>query len=113
MNDKIIYFPGWEPKVASQESENSDNDDVILDILDFDEGPEFAPEQQKALNILNSGVSFVMIGIKPTDTGADFFNAIYFKDKSDISNCIDFLPNIINKACSKKGIFPSSPNRGA
>lgn len=65
-------------------------------------GPvEGIPEQvAKAMGILQASVeghmSFVIIGIKPDPTGADFYTAIH-GDPSDLRNAQDHLPDVISR----------------
>jgi hypothetical protein len=60
-------------------------------------------DQRKALQVVLSGMTFVLIGIKPTDRGADFFTAIQ-GDATDLRNACDHLPGVIERAFDRKGI---------
>jgi hypothetical protein len=60
-------------------------------------------EQIKAIQLAQSGMSFVMIALKPTDGGADFFTAVH-GDASELRNAQDHLSGVIERAFARKGI---------
>jgi hypothetical protein len=60
-------------------------------------------DQRKALQIVLSGMPFVMIGIKPTNSGADFFTALH-GEPTDLRNAAEHLPGVIERAYDRKGI---------
>lgn len=96
MSDKIIRFPGAkaaEPKAAPPEAPAA-----------AQPGPDgLTDEQRKAAQIVLSGMPFVVVGIKPTDRGADFFTAVH-GDHTDLRNALPHLAGVIERACSRKGI---------
>jgi hypothetical protein len=95
-NDKVIQFPGVRStKVGAQPGAVSD---VPVETL-----PQLNPEQQKAIGLILSGTTFIFIGIKPADRGADFFTALH-GDHTDLRNAQDHLPDVINRLYSRKGI---------
>ncbi len=60
-------------------------------------------DQEKAIGLIVSGVSFVFIGIKPAETGADFYTALH-GDATDLRNAQDHLPAVIGRLYTRKGI---------
>jgi hypothetical protein len=95
MSDKIIRFPGsagakQQPVAAAPDAEQPGPDGLTED-------------QRKAVQIVLSGMPFVLVGIKPTDRGADFFTAVH-GDHTDLRNAQDHLPGVIERAYSRKGI---------
>jgi len=60
-------------------------------------------DQQKAIGIIASGMPFVLIGIKSTGSGADFFTAIA-GEPSDLRNARDHLDGVITRAFDRKGL---------
>jgi hypothetical protein len=66
--------------------------------------PEGLSEDQgKAVGIVLSGMTFVLVGIKPTDRGADFFTAVHGAPE-DLRNAHDHLAGVISRALGRKGI---------
>lgn len=67
------------------------------------------PEISKAFGIiqqaLTDNVSLVVIGIKPTKTGADFFTALH-GDQGDLLAAKDELPGVIERLYRRKGLTP-------
>jgi hypothetical protein len=63
----------------------------------------FTAEQIKAIQLAQSGMGFVMIAIKPTEGGADFFTAVH-GDASELRNAQDHLSGVIDRAFARKGI---------
>ena len=92
MNDKIIRFPGSGPKATPVAAAAPE---VGADGLTED--------QRKGIQIILSGSSFVLVGIKPTDRGADFFTAVH-GDASDLRNAQPHLDGVIARAYSRKGL---------
>ena len=94
MSDKIIRFPGTAkaPTPAPAEAEAGVK------------GPDgLTEDQRKAVQIALGGMAFVIVGIKPTDRGADFFTAVH-GDPTDLRNAQDHLGEVIERAFSRKGI---------
>jgi len=63
----------------------------------------FTAEQIKAIQLAQSGMSFVMIAIKPSASGADFFTAVH-GDASELRNAQDHLSGVIDRAFARKGV---------
>ena len=67
-------------------------------------GPDgLSEDQRKAVQVVLSGMPFVLIGIKATDRGADFFTAIH-GEASDLRNAQAHLSGVIDRAFDRKGI---------
>lgn len=95
MSDKIIRFPGpgRTPAEAPQPAPAADQ-----------RGPDgLTDDQRKAIQLIIGGMTFVCVGIKPTERGADFYTAVH-GDATDLRNALDHLPGVIQRACSRKGI---------
>jgi hypothetical protein len=97
-DDKIIRFPGGasdgkrgEPEPPPPGAEAA----AQLEGLDAD--------QRKAIGIILSGMPFVLVGIKPTQSGADFFTALA-GDAADLRNARPHLEGVIDRAFGRKGI---------
>ncbi|MDW8372107.1 MAG: hypothetical protein RMM29_00460 [Planctomycetota bacterium] len=61
-------------------------------------------EQRKAIQVILSGLAFVVVGIRPTDSGADFFTAIQ-GDATDLRNALPHLAGVIERAYARKGLL--------
>ena len=55
------------------------------------------------MQIVLSGMSFIVIGIKPSGGGADFFTAVQ-GDPAELRNAQDHLSGVIERAFSRKGL---------
>ena len=89
MSDNIIRFPGAAP-AARPEAEVR--------------GPDgLSEEQRKAAQIVLSGLPFVVIGLKTTEQGADFFTAVH-GDPGDLRNALPHLAGVIERAFARKNI---------
>ncbi len=64
---------------------------------------QLTDDQERALGVIMSGMAFVFIGIKPTESGADFFRALH-GDETDLRNARPFLDEQISKAFRKREI---------
>jgi hypothetical protein len=115
-DDKIIRFPSGdsakaksakEPaKDAPREAKRSEGKPVASDgaaALDAAGLEALTADQRKAIGIVLSGMPFVLVGVKPTQSGADFFTAIG-GDATDLRNASAHLPGVIERARSKRGI---------
>lgn len=96
MSEKIIRFPGTAK--APDPGPRAP-----------DPGPEPGPDglnddQRKAIQVVLGGMAFVLVGIKPTERGADFFTAVH-GDATDLRNAHDHLPGVIERAFARKGIL--------
>jgi hypothetical protein len=92
MSDNIIRFPG---SAKPAEPAPTAADGVGADGLTED--------QRKAVQLVLSGMSFVMVALKPTDRGADFFTAVH-GEASDLRNAQPHLDGVIARAFSRKGL---------
>ena len=94
VTDNIIRFPGPakeptpKPTPAAAEERGPDG---------------LTEEQRKAAQVILSGMTFVCIGIKPSERGADFFTAVHGVH-ADLRNALDHLPGVIERAYARKGI---------
>lgn len=96
MSDNIIRFPGAakapaQPPPAAKPEADAKGPDGLTD------------DQRKAAQIVISGMPFVIIGIKPTERGADFFTAVH-GDATDLRNAQQHLEGVISRAFDRKGI---------
>ncbi len=66
------------------------------------DGDALTEDQRKAVGIVLSGMPFVVIGIKATPSGADFFTAVS-GEGSDLRNAEPHLAGVIERALEKKG----------
>jgi hypothetical protein len=100
-DEKILQFPGAgkRPDAAPAKTTPSTQSPGTTSV-----GPDgLNDDQRKAMQIVLSGMSFVLVGIKPTTSGADFFTAIS-GDASELRNAQDHLVGVIERAFSRKGI---------
>jgi hypothetical protein len=116
-DDKFIQFPGFGPAAGKNTSKTSDKsvDKKAAESAPIPGAPgglsDSIPgntdglneDQRKALQIVLSGMPFVMVGIKPTQSGADFFTALH-GEATDLRNAADHLPGVIERAYDRKGI---------
>lgn len=108
-DDKILQFPGGAqfpggPKADAKSKGKSRS-----------KAPEEPPppaavgldglseDQRKAVQIVLSGMPFVLIGIKATERGADFFTAMH-GEEADLRNAQPHLGGVIDRAYARKGI---------
>jgi hypothetical protein len=103
-DDRIIQFPGSagkkpsEPaKTAKGRGKEAHTEPTPADLANLSE------DQRKAISLVMSGMPFVMIGIKPTTSGADFFTAVH-GEAGDLRNASSHLPGVIERAFGRKGI---------
>lgn len=105
VTEKIIKFPGTKPKDDGDKTpphgtpaldKPSDQKPVLPVTL--------SEQQQKAIGCIMSGMTFVFIGIKPTDAGADFFTALHGQG-ADLRNAEDHLPAVIHRLYERAGIL--------
>lgn len=100
-DDKILRFPGSaarpDPKAETKTKAAKAAEPTATGADGLTE------DQRKAMQIILSGMSFVVIGIKPTGGGADFFTAVQ-GDPTELRNSQDHLGGVIERALSRKGI---------
>lgn len=97
-DDKILQFPGAgkRPEAPAAKPATKGEAPAI--------GPDGLNEdQRKAMQIVLSGMPFVLVGIKATASGADFFTAIS-GEATDLRNAQDHLGGVIERAFARKGI---------
>ena len=92
----VIRFPGLDPK-----HQEAQTDDIPVDKM-TSPMPALTQAQEKAMQVILSGMSFVLVGVKPTDSGADFFTAVD-GEADDIVNALPHLDGVINRAVERKG----------
>lgn len=93
-DDNVIQFPGAKPKSSPASEQKAKPPRSPEDLTE---------EQRKAIGIIMSGRAFVLVGIEPTQTGADFYTAVY-GEKNDLRNALSHLPDVIVRAFNRKGI---------
>jgi len=98
-NDRVIQFPGAAKPAdkAPARKKTDTKPDMPADMANLSE------DQRKALSIVMSGMPFVLVGIKATDSGADFFTALH-GDDSDLRNAQSHLSGVIERAYARKGL---------
>ena len=107
-SDKIIQFPGARStKVGAPAAPQPEGALVPPTRVDDEPAPPFAgvlsPDREKAIKLIMSGVSFILIGVKPAPTGADFFTALD-GDATDLRNAESHLPEVIGRLYERKGL---------
>ena len=65
--------------------------------------PGLSEDQEKAIQLVASGQSFVLVALSPTDTGADFFTAVDGQ-ADDLRNAHGHLPGVIDRLFERRGI---------
>jgi hypothetical protein len=97
-DEKILKFPGAAKRVEAAPTKSVVKGDAPA------VGPDGLNEdQRKAMQIVLSGMPFVLVGIKATPSGADFFTAVS-GEPADLRNSQDHLGGVIERAFSRKGI---------
>jgi len=97
-DDKILQFPGGGKRPdATPAKPAAKGDAPVVGVDGLNE------DQRKAMQIVLSGMPFVLVGIKATPSGADFFTAIS-GEAADLRNAQDHLSGVIERAFSRKGI---------
>ena len=101
----VIQFPGGQPEEPSKpEQEEAASTSPSGGPLGGLLGGQLSPDQEKALQIIMSGMSFVCLGIKPTESGADFFTAVD-GDAGELSDAQPHLDGVIERAMRRKGLI--------
>lgn len=113
MSDKIIQFPGSKIKNPGVTAGPVQPEGALAppntakDVVQI-RGPEgdvpLTEQQQKAIHCILSGLSFVFVGIRDTDGGADFFRAIHGSDAS-LRNALPHIHDQVDKAYYTKGLL--------
>lgn len=92
MDDKLIRFPGAQAAATPEPPAPARGKAGAL-----------TPEQEKAIGIILGGMSFVCIGVQPTDSGADFFTAVQ-GDAQALREAQPHLDGVIARAYRRQGI---------
>ena len=95
---EVIDFPGNDPVEPEGGDTVSDPGRGALGI------PGLSEDQEKAVRIAMDGMSFVMIGIRPTATGADFFTAVHGR-RSELADAAPHLDGVIHRAFVRLGLI--------
>jgi hypothetical protein len=98
-DSKVIRFPGL-AKAKEPAAPQPDPKPAAAAAV----GPDgLTEDQRKAVQVVLGGMSFVLVGIKPTERGADFFTAVH-GDAGELRNAQPHLDGVIARALSRKGI---------
>jgi hypothetical protein len=120
-NDKIINFPGAQRAAAqpasgakaakTAKSKAAASAPGIPDPGRFSPAgsgavgiPGLTEDQEKAIQIILSGMSFVTVGLRPTGGGADFFNALDGQT-DELRNAAPHLAGVVERALRKRGVL--------
>lgn len=95
VTDKIIRFPGRQSP-AEPPTPPAPPAPPGLEAL--------SEEQRKALQVILSGMAFVCVGIRPTESGADFYTAVQ-GDATDLRNALPHLGGVIERAFARRGLL--------
>lgn len=99
-DEKILQFPGAGKRPEAAAKPPAKGDKAEKPVVGAD---GLTDDQRKAMQIVLSGMPFVLIGIKPTGGGADFFTAVS-GEATDLRNAQDHLGGVIDRAFARKGI---------
>ncbi len=94
--ENIIRFPGRKES-APAPSKISEPGSGALGI------PGLSVDQEKAMQIILGGTTFICVGIKPTASGADFFTALD-GEPSVLRHALPHLDGVIQRAAQKRGL---------
>jgi hypothetical protein len=97
MSDKIIQFPGGTDRPDPDPDRLSPVGEGALGLAGL------TVDQEKAIQLVLSGMSFVCIGVSPTATGADFYTAVDGK-REDLEPAKEHLGGILADALKKRGV---------
>ncbi|MFW5845942.1 MAG: hypothetical protein ACOCXJ_06930 [Planctomycetota bacterium] len=99
MNDNVIQFPG-----SDEDGEPTERAAQVSSAGDGSTGiPGLTIDQEKAIRIAVDGMSFVMVGIKPTESGADFFTAVHGL-AGTLQDAGPHLDGVIQRALQRMGL---------
>jgi hypothetical protein len=112
-DEKIIRFPGGaagkagsgpgRPKPGAAGLSRHEPEPPASLPIDQVDVSALSPEQQKALGLVLSGLPFVIVAIRPTPTGADFFTSLH-GEGGDLRNARPHLDEVIARAYARKGV---------
>jgi hypothetical protein len=100
-SDKVIRFPGSQPKPGSTAQAPQSQKPTAASDLPGEDG--LTDDQRKAIQLVLSGLSFVLVAMKPTDRGSDFFTAVH-GDAGELRNAQPHLDGVIARAYGRKGL---------
>lgn len=101
-DDKILQFPGGGKPDGKPKAKAKGRAEEPLAPAAI--GPDgLSEDQRKAVQVVLSGMPFVIIGIKATERGADFFTAVH-GDPGDLRNALPHLGGVIDRAFARKGL---------
>ncbi len=98
-DDKILRFPGPGRSVPG----NARADAPSPPAAGGDPLAALSEDQQKAIGLILGGATFVLVAIRPTDRGADFFTALH-GDAADLRNAQPHLGGVIDRLFDRRGI---------
>lgn len=96
--DKIIRFPG--PAKPAKPAGSAPAPAATAAAVGAD---GLTDDQRKGIQLILSGMSFVLVAIKPTDQGADFYTALH-GDHTELRNAQEHLPGVIARLYDRKGL---------
>ncbi|MDA3960939.1 MAG: hypothetical protein PF961_09130 [Planctomycetota bacterium] len=99
--DKIIAFPGVGD--AGDQEQARGEEDISVPGTGTVGIPGLTADQEKAVQIVLSGMSFVCVGIKAAGDGADFFTAIHGK-REDLREAGPHLGGVIDRAFERRDV---------
>lgn len=95
-DDKIIRFPGGGTAAPRAKAGKAPPPPAL--------GPDgLTEEQRKAVQLVLSGMSFVLVALKPSERGADFYTALH-GDPTDLRNAQPHLAGVIERLYARKGL---------
>jgi hypothetical protein len=102
-NNNIIRFPGAKVLGIDPALPGAESTGVVLrtpdgKLVELDEA------QARALSVVTSGHPFLLIGIKPTPTGADIFSAVH-GDPEELRKIHPKLLEVIDRAYARAGVW--------
>lgn len=105
MDDNIISFPGntsqpSDPAPAPGPKEGERISEAGTGAIGI---PGLTADQEKAIQLILSGMDFVLVSLKPTDSGADFFTAIDGLP-DHLRNALPHLEGVIERLYEKRGL---------
>lgn len=104
MSDNIIRFPGLRGNPNPDDPRQPEPPQLQPAPRPPGARPTLSAEQDKAVQLAASGMPFIIVAIRPTNNGADFFTAIH-GDATDLRNAHTHVPEIIERALRKRGII--------
>lgn len=93
--DNVIMFPGVK----------KNDEEVLIPPPQIENGQIILSQaQQKAMNIVVSGMPFIVIGILPTGNGADIFSSLG-GNKEELIKVYNKLGEILERAYEKENLL--------